>query len=796
MSIELFSPLRSTGHSRVTRRAAGALSALFCVLLAATSSAQQEIPIGSREEIPAPRHRGALRLASDGDGFLAIWRDGRNIDAAYAARIDRHGVVVDRLGIRLPFLAADLAWDGVNYVVSDRRSALRIRPDGMIVDSNPIQLVPDDSWGIAFTAKGPYSIAVYRDLPGNWHAAIFDRDLRPHGEPIRLPLSEAESYQVPVGVGALPDGSFLFLLTSSWYVCPTLCSTLAYQVDPVAAKLSRRYTIPTSPEIVGETTYELAVGTNAFAIATLPYETGKTVVRTFSLDGTPVGTYVLFQKDTASYGAPPHVATVGDGFIVSFTTWEGAVSTNRIARLDSSGTWDGSLINLDTADTPERRLPRVSWNGSSTLVAFESWLPQVPDSNFDIGLMSPTGELGDLSPLAYSLIPQSAVAITSNGDVDLALFSSGWYGHGYELRATTVGPNGPASEDGVLIATRSLGEVPGAAVASPGGFVVAWLDENVLYTRRLSLSGSWIDPEPAPVSTGVCYLSTEALKRSASGYVVAFVTCPPTRVMFQKLDSSGMPLDSATQVGPSAEGLQNPVVADGDDTHLVVWQYEPPYFCPITCYSPPAQLRGSIIGADGQPLGEPFDLTNNGEGSYNPPAVTWTGSNYLVAWGHFQAIHALRVSADGTLPDKFGGERLTSPGSGADPRPSLGFDGTHAIVIWSDSQPGRYEILRVLPIDPARSLTEQSMIEPGSLATGVSRGYSSSPTSVSSPRGRVLSLLYSRVAPDASFGGVGRVFVRRLEHAKRARPVRRPGAGTSSSDHDLDYSPSLKAADG
>jgi hypothetical protein len=741
--------------------------------LAAVVTAQSEIPIGSLDEVPAPGFRGELRLASNGEGFLATWHDSRSVLAGYGARIGADGSVVDRLGFRLPFSPADLSWDGVHYVISDRQFAARVQPDGTIVDPSPRRVVPVGAWGIGFTTNGARSISVFRDGSGQVYATLFDRNLIPRSERISLPLDEFDPFPFMVGVDGLPDGTFLIILTSPSHDCPSGCPMFAYQVDPVSASLASRFTIEASPDVVGETAYDLAAGEVAFAIATFGYDTRKTVVRTFALDGSPAATHVLFHEPEKTYGAPPDVAAVEAGFVVSFSTFNEGGATNRFARLDENGGWDGSLLVPEPAGAG-RWQPRVAWNGTSTLVAFSTSGPGSQDRNFEVGIMDTTGQIEELQPLARSLTPGNVVAVASNGDVDLALFSSGSYGRGYELRAATVEAGGPPHVEGLYVATRTLADVPAAAAPSPGGFTIAWLDDEVLFTRRMSLSGDWMDPEPHAVANGACELSTASLAPFGSGLAVVFSACPLSRVMLLPLDPDGLPLGPAVQIGSEERIVSSPVIAEGGGTHLVIWQYTPPFICPVLCYIPPDQLRACLIDADGQPSGEPFELSGSGGGSYHPPAVSWTGSNYLVTWGLLESVYALRLSGDGTLLDAFGGERLTEPKDPGDPRPSLGFDGRRALVVWSDNQTGQDEELKVLVLDPKRPLAEQSALNAQSITTGVSRGFSSPPTSVTSPRGRVLALLYSRVLNDPSYGGVSRVFLRRLIDTPRARPVRRP----------------------
>lgn len=758
--------------SNIPSRWRGTVALLVLLLFGASSHAQREIPVGSLDEIPAPGIQWDLLLAPGDGGFLATWSDRRSVPAGYASRIDSEGKVLDRLGIRLPVLPTDSSWDGQNYVVSDRTVAARVRPDGVVLDPTPRRVVPNGVHPLGFATNGPISISLYRVYDdGTWHVAPYDRNLEPLGPPIPLPLDDGPEWRhIPVGIASVPDGTFLVLVSSPWLVCPSGCPILGMQVDAAAAKVVRQFTIPAQPSVVGETAWQLAAGPDSFAIASFSWDARTIVSQVIGYDGSVLASNLLFTHPTGTYAAPPNIAAVSDDFLVSFSQWRQEGVTNRFARLDASGGWDGSFT-IHGDDGRELAQAQLAWNGSATLVAFANRRPGEPDSNFEVGLMTPEGDLGDLRTLVHSLTPSSAVAIASNGAVDLVLFSSGSYGNGYQLRAAAVGPDGPRHAPGLPIATRQLGDVPASVAASPGGFTIVWLDGETIFSRRISLSGAWIDSAARAIVNGTCSLSNQALVPHGSGLALTWTTCPPSKVMLQRLDATGLPSGAASQFGASDGIIHGPVIVSGDGSRLVVWQYDPPSICTITCYYPPPGLRASLIADEGSPLGDTFELTPPGAGSYAPPAIIWTGTSYLVAWGLAQSVYALRIAGDGTFLDAFGGVPLTH--AGEDPRPALGFDGARVRAFWSDSQDGVNEVVRVLPIDVSRPLAEQFGTETTTLSSGVYRGYSTPAVAVSTPGSNTLALLYSRVDTDPAYGGVSRVFTQRLLDSARVRPVRR-----------------------
>jgi hypothetical protein len=103
----------------------------LCLTMAgATALAQDVVPRGEPFAVAAnagfDAPGGRPGIASDGNGFLTVWRDARNsgthADDPYAARVTRDGTVLDPNGIRLSTSTADAEWpsvafDGTHYLV-------------------------------------------------------------------------------------------------------------------------------------------------------------------------------------------------------------------------------------------------------------------------------------------------------------------------------------------------------------------------------------------------------------------------------------------------------------------------------------------------------------------------------------------------------------------------------------------------------------------------------------------------------------------------------------------------------
>jgi hypothetical protein len=135
--------------STVRRIGLKQLAISVTILLYASGALGQiagELPVSTPLYRPAERIFQAA-IASDGDGFLAVWNDQRDRGAVYAARIARDGTILDPRGVLLAKTLSQVAvawigdhylvvWSGVSSVI-----AADIASDGHLLAS-PREIVP------------------------------------------------------------------------------------------------------------------------------------------------------------------------------------------------------------------------------------------------------------------------------------------------------------------------------------------------------------------------------------------------------------------------------------------------------------------------------------------------------------------------------------------------------------------------------------------------------------------------------------------------------------------------------
>lgn len=751
---------------------------LVVLSLVTATTAASETAVGGFDEIPAPGWKTSLRLTSNGDGFLAVWSDGRSDTRTFAARVDGDGNVVDRLGFHVPVGPSSIGWNGEHYVVSGGALATRIGTDGTLVDTVPRRVIPVGMDQLAFaTSGGGRSIVVYKAGLEDVFAVVVDGDLAPVGAASRLQPDVAYFQLQVAGAGALPGGRFLVLLSPQWFACPSGCPLFAFEIDPASGAVARRYTIEASPDVHGETIYAFSAGASGFAVATRSYGSGRTVVRGFAPDGTPRETSVLFQSTAERQANRPEIVADAEGYLVSFTTLDGEDASSWSARIDAQGAWIGPLRRLDPDGSPYDQDPVVAWNGTAHLVGLRTRLEAQHDAGNAVGILSAAGEVASLEPLARSLVPGDAVALASGGGMELALWRSGTHSSGESLRVTRFAADGAVLDpEGITVEPWSRereGDVAAAISASPGGFLVAWLDGSELLARRLSLSGTWIDATHRVLATGVCAFGPASLAPSDSGHALVWSSCAGGSAGLLRLGPDAAPLSPPVEIDdPLGSDAIAPSITAGAGSHLIVRGVARDEPCPILCTPPPIALRALAVDASGVP-GEARTVIDAPFVGLHPPSIVWTGTTYLAVWGDWEGIHALRLSASGSplepVPTLLGSQVARHA------RPSAAFDGSRVLVVWSDVNDERPdERLSILAIDPARPLRDQQLrVPPGHLAEGLVRRYDRPVVGLVANGPGSFSILYSRVPFEREWSGVSRVFRRTLTSLERTRSVRR-----------------------
>jgi hypothetical protein len=297
-------------------------------------------------------------------------------------------------------------------------------------------------------------------------------------------------------------------------------------------------------------------------------------------------------------------------------------------RFDADGTvLDPGGIPLDLPPQQVDRRPSVASNGDEYFVVFVTQQLEIYGVR-----ISAAGEL--LTPQGIPLVsgvPSGSPAITSNGvDYAVAWLRDDWSEPSHQVEVLRVSPTGEI--DGYATLDSSSEQLEGPAIASDGtDYLVSW-------TRRHEQVLAANIPGTGPISAGVTVVGDLDFETALAA------------------------------VGPS-------VASDGTN-YLVTWRYA-------------GDIHGARVSASGVLMDALAIQLSTGELSEKYPAVTWTGSDYLVAWNDGELnspndgtadILAARVSSAGAVVDDAAIAISTSSWDETDV--TLAGAGDRALILW------------------------------------------------------------------------------------------------------------------
>ncbi len=336
--------------------------------------------------------------------------------------------------------------------------------------------------------------------------------------------------------------------------------------------------------------------------------------------------------------------------------------------------------------------------------AFVTWTDRRSDTCEVYGArVSQSGSVLDTNGIAISGttgLPQCPAAAFDESDYRVV-----WYGyqHGGSdcgVLSARVSRTGVVLDTNAIVISSSAACWPNSAVGfGDGKFLVAWADTRLhaadIFGARVTLAGAVLDPDGVLMSLSVNYQQTPALASDGTDFLA---------VWQDRRDSSGAHSIYGARVGQSG-GVLDPtgfaISTDGD------W-YEPTVSCDGTNYlvvwdgerDSTYGIYGARVSPDGTVLDPDGIAISSAQASPEYPAVTFDGASYLVVWDDYRYDHVdpdicgARVSPEGVVLDT--GGLIISAGEGYQLVPAAGFDGTNALVAWSEERnPGRLYCARV-----------------------------------------------------------------------------------------------------
>lgn len=695
---------------------ATALVIVWCVGFGGVSPAIEAMRFlpGDTATGPATGTQLAPAIAEGSGGYLIAWQDlrsspdsgppftalGRGFDI-YAQRLDSDGVPLsDPLPIAIGFgdqRAPQVAWNGENWLVawetpcecwsySSQVQAVRVSPAGAVLDATPIVVHTNASEWFRMTSNGSEWLVVLDSLRGIRISAS--------GELIN-PAGTQMAIRSTTGRHAVVSAQGEYLLAwDSW--------------GPATARRFSADLTPLGDPFPLPSTYIAASGQAYFVVwdEQSTYWDDYVYGRQYTTDGVPGPTLTLAGTGSALPLAYPGQMAVGWGGGNWWTAWVESERGVVFARVNSSGTvldFGGEAVDPTSTGYFPMSTPKVA--GRSTGGAQFVWQDKRADGGvYDIlsaAIDAAGNPAGTPAAVSVSRRAQMFIDLAEGQNEILAVFRSDLSGD-HSVVAQRLDTAGNAIDLEPIVITRNVDAGTRAGASFDGTlYLVAWETGGQVYGKRVHPSGTIVDLAPISIMQG------EWVDVAGLDGTFAVVTTQQTigehiwQPFSMRVDgTTGGLLDPSPVVIGGSFARQPRVIAFGG-RWLATWQEN------ITHDDPVAECKAAFIEADGTTTGDfayayggvpdvaaaddrAIFLWRTGTPGYDndivgrfisvdgvlepgeptiwaheedstDPAVTWNGSEFVVAWtdqrnslNYFDyryQVYAARVELDGTVID-------------------------------------------------------------------------------------------------------------------------------------------------
>ena len=763
-------PTRGANGDPMRRSVFAAIPILF-VAAACLAEISGERPVASPAYGSPWGERVGAASASDGHGFLVVWRDeyrnrGYGNMRVYATRVDAAGQVLDPLGIRIPTLTTNptqfnVVYLGNSYLVCWNEGdgslttipapplvGVRISDEGQLLDSTPRVIVPYGRLSLGSVASsGSRTIIVSNS--GGLMVTVLDRD------------------------GNIVDGP-------------------------------RALTNPAGSG--NETAMTSSNGRGFLVVRTVANITYAT---TLDANGTTLSSALA---GTGSlWGTVSDLASDGDGYVAIFGV-PGQMGAKHFGP-------NGEI--LETSVIPLQKVSR------GFVFAGDSYLLMDGDpvqNSVGIRRLTRAGQtIGGYSRIAGATnsgtISSFTATMASNGSVALAGWVEQW---GNRFNGSVIEVPSLAPSEPFLIARAATAQIAPDGASSGMNTAIVWNEDDGLYVGRLTLDGQLLDgrgirvsppstTQPRIVFDGANYIIGWREHRPTAPYTVILKVARFVPGSGALLDPGGIAITENSyelSLTPGANGTllawsegknvvatilsrdlsHGPVVtvnpfemvgggaisaAWNGSEWLLTWLKELPPPVPNNCDPPSscldyvihaARLSAELVLLDPTPI-VVLD-TPSGDGA---PIAASNGDGFLVAWSRYTlyasdysseySVFAQRISRYGALLAQTNGVRLS-----AGQVKSIAWDGLQYDVVFTATHYGLPTALYVTHTaaqGAIKSLTPQAVVSVSSnpdvslIVTGTGS----------------IAIAYTRVGAEPEYGDAERVFVT-APHLLRGRAAR------------------------
>jgi hypothetical protein len=622
------------------------ISGFLALLLTLTSPARATLVPGTERPVTTPTpdvaafNQSRAKIASDGDGFLAVW-----IDHAFDGTGDIHGALLTSEGnrvsddvLRIAGVAADeqrvaVASGGGRYlVVWSMQGALRARlvsPDGSMSDVPEIESVPFATtphiafngsrfcvvWFDGTLFRGA-TISTTGDIIRKFNVASLgqttnDQALVAMNGSFHFVTSETDFNGVPGGNG-YPADVGVTRIAENGDISPRVV------IAPAATPVFDLKAASNGAEmLIGWTT---AIGIPGATVRNVRFNSaGAGAVEAIPAEGMylqdivaePAGFLFFYGDDTTKFMRRPGAA----------------------APIGTVSTPPGDTAILDSANNGTRTVVVVR---GKALDPYEHW-PHGGD------LYATRLDTMAIEPIVVAPRHQSSPDVAAAGDLRLAAWCE-YIGSERRLGvvATRLAADGSAIAVDAIDLKATVARPVSPRVASNGtDWLVAWLDGTKLYGSRIARNGTLLDAAPFLIASGVFDTGDVSLSWDGTQYVIAYVSGQFLRGVQTRPYASLVPAQGTAiaEIALASEIAANEyaAVASSPAGSLIVWRNR-------------FTLHGALLSRSGIVTPLAFALTPE---LLARPSVAWNGDTYLVA-APFRGVFGfeiqwMRISAEGTV---------------------------------------------------------------------------------------------------------------------------------------------------
>jgi hypothetical protein len=550
---------------------------LLCAT-AALAGTSAEVTVGAAAVVPPPHLRSGVSVASDGDGYFAVWEDSRvpYQRSIVGTRVSAAGEVRDGNGLILgEGQEPAVVWDGSAYLVVWKVGrqpspgllvssiwTARVTPEGRLASAAGMVRETADYYApLALAVNGAVSVVGYRS-GGAVHAMVLDRDgsvLHDHG------LGTSSGTQRDVTVAA---------------------------------------------------------GGSGFLVAWSMVAGGTTIVEASTLDAS--GAPASPEARTISEGFDPRAAGSSDGYVL--------VTRNGLY----TGTWSGRGVTADLESiTPPCTISGDPLLEQPTLLArdghydFIAWKRQSPPGfgppaivggRLDrAGCPAPSPRV--LHPIVAEHTDATPALATNGRDLFVAWTQSRRNAGRYDIAGRMYDDDFGAKTDTLILARSGNSQRDVQIARGAASHLVVWREDDYRFrAARVTPDGRTIDGRG--ILLGGATAAAPRVAFDGRAYMVAWG------------DNDGLALcwiDEATGAVTAAQRLDEPntgqiALAATPEAVYLAW------------IGATARVRLARIAADTQFL----DVTPADQKESSGPLLSWNGSSLLVVWMENETVRGQR----------------------------------------------------------------------------------------------------------------------------------------------------------